>query len=868
MKRICTLIVLLCAAISGFAQKLTVEAPTVVTVDETFRIVFTAEGRMSDFDWPGSGDFTIVWGPQSGSMSSTSIVNGKRTSTHQETRTYLMQATKEGKFTLPGATATVDKENIASRSFTIEVVGSAQQNRNQGQSQDSQQQQGGQNQDVASGTISNNDIFLKMTLSKSSVVKGEPLIATLKLYTRADIAGFEDIHFPTFNGFWSREVDTPQNIEFNRENVNGTIYNAALLRRYMLIPQQTGSLTIEPAEMVCQLRVRTAPSSPRSFFDDFFDSYQTIRKRLSTSQLKVNVKPLPAGAPASFGGGVGDFKISASFSKDALKAHEASSLVVTVSGKGNMSMLEAPKVDFPSDFEVYDIKTSEKISADGTSGSKTFEYPFIPRSHGDFKVGPVLYSYYDIAKGEYKTLSSGDLPITVEKGEDVTGGGVVMPGISRQGVKNLAEDIRYITTGSAGLKRDGHFFAGSLAFYIAVTAIVVLFFIASALLKAAALRRKDVVGSKNRKANKMARLRLKQAGEYLKQNISGAFYEEMHKALLGYVSDKLAIPAADLSKDRISEVLGERGVDAGLTGRLLELLDECDFARYAPESARTSMTDQYENAVNIISELEGQVKNSDKSKKGGRTAAFLLLFCLSSGALYADNDVSTLWSAGNDAYAGGDWQSALNYYNTISGEGLSSAALYYNIANCHFKLNDIPHSILYYEKALKADPSYADAQHNLAIAQEFTLDKIEELPEFLLAGWVDKVKYLLPADGWAWSSVVLAFAVALLMLGFRFFSSVRGRKIAFVCACIVALFTVVTFIFSVSQKSAALQQESAIVMQPVVQVKSSPGEAGKSIFVIHEGTKVRLKDSVGEWTKIEIADGRQGWVTGDLIEKI
>jgi len=366
----------------------------------------------------------------------------------------------------------------------------------------------------------------------------------------------------------------------------------------------------------------------------------------------------------------------------------------------------------------------------------------------------------------------------------------------------------------------------------------------------------------------MARLRLKQAGEYLKQNISGAFYEEMHKALLGYVSDKLTIPAADLSKDRISEVLGEKGVDTALTGRLLELLDECDFARYAPEAAQNSMEEQYEKAVNIISELEGQVKNSDKNKKGGRTAAVLLMLCLSCGALRANEDVSGLWTAGNEAYSQGDWQSALNYYNTICGEGLSSADLYYNIGNCHFKLGDIPHSILYYEKALKADPSHADARNNLAIAQEFTLDKIEELPEFILSGWMDKIKYSLSADGWAWAAICLFLVAALLMLGFRFFGNSRGRKLSFIFACISALLAIAAFIFSISEKSDALKQDSAIVMQPVVQVKSSPGDAGKSIFVIHEGTKVSLKDNVGDWTKIEIADGRQGWVTGDLIEKI
>lgn len=421
MKKICICLALLVfGALDIFAQNsLTVEAPRVVTTDETFRVVFTADGRMSDFNWPGSSDFSIVWGPQSGSMSSTSIVNGKRTSTHQETYTYILQAKEAGKFTLPGATATIEHKEYSSNSFSIEVVAGETNNSQPAaqaqQSSGATQQQDNYSSDPAvTGSVSDKDMFLRLSLGKTSLVKGEPVVATLKLYTRADITGFEDVHFPTFDGFWSKEIEVPQNIEFTRENVNGTIYHSALLRRYMLIPQQVGTLTIEPAEMVCQVRIMSN-AAPRSIFDSFFDSYQTIRKRLTTPAVKVNVKGLPAGAPASFGGGVGDFKMDVSLSQQQLKTHEAASLVVTISGKGNIAMLEAPKVNFPPDFEGYDMKSSDKSSYDGTSGTRTFEFPFIPRSHGDFTIEPVEYSYYDIAKGKYVTLTSKPIEITDRK---------------------------------------------------------------------------------------------------------------------------------------------------------------------------------------------------------------------------------------------------------------------------------------------------------------------------------------------------------------------------------------------------------------------------------------------------------------------
>jgi len=866
MKRIFTLLILFASACLCAAQNsLTVDAPRVVSIDETFRVVFTADGKMSDFNWECSDDFTIAWGPQRGSMSSTTIVNGKRTSSHQETCTYLLQAKKEGRFDLPGATATIDKTTCTSNPFTIEVVRSQQAAQGQMQSQNQNRpQDDNYDSNPATSVSSDEDIFVRMTLNKTSVVKGEPLIATLKLYTRVDIAGFEEVHFPTFNGFWSKEIDTPQNIEFNRENVNGTIYSAALLRRYMLIPQKTGQIAIDPAEMVCQIRVRSS-SAGRSVFDDFFDSYQTVRKRLSTPELRVNVRNLPAGAPVSFAGGVGNFTMTTKLSKDDIKSHEAVSLIVNISGKGNISMLEAPKFDFPSDFEVYDIKTTDNISADGTSGSRTFEFPFIPRSHGDFTIGPIQYSYYDIQKGSYQTLSSGDINISITKGDDVDGGGVVMPGITRQGVKNLAEDIRYIKTGNAGLKENGRFFAGSIVFYILAAILVALFFVISALMQKIEARRSDVVGSRNRKANKMARTRLHQAGEYMKNSLPGAFYEEMHKAILGYVSDKLIIPVADLSRDRISEVLAQKGAGEAVIADLNSIIDACEFARYAPDADHSAMEKHYEEAVRVISQLESTMKNSSKSsRKGPAAVAILLMFTLSAQA----QDVSNLWRQGNDAYSSGDWSSAINFYKAIEGENLVSPDLYYNLGNTYFKQGDNPHAILYYEKCLKLNPSHGDALNNLQIARQFTMDKIDVVPDFILVTWCRDIKYRASADGWGWISLVLiALAVALLLV-FKFAGNTAARKVSFIFACIAALFALFAFFFSISEKSDAIKSDQAIIMQPVVNVKSSPGDAGKSIFVIHEGTKVNILDELGDWTNVEISDGRQGWLQNSQIESI
>ncbi|MBQ5934932.1 MAG: BatD family protein [Bacteroidales bacterium] len=877
MKRRILTLMLLLSALTGAAQTLKVEGPGVVAADETFRIVFTADGRMSDFEWPGTDDFDVVWGPQKGSMSSTSIVNGKRTSTHQETVTYLLQPRKTGTFTLPGATASVDKNSVSSSTLKIEVVAAGGQTQTQPQGNSGGSQSGQQtqperrenNDPAVTGTVSNQDIFLRLTLNKTNVVKGEPITATLKLYTRTDIAGFEDIKFPTFNGFWSKETVTVNNLEFKRENVNGTIYNAALVRQYALIPQQSGTLTIDPAEMVCQLRVRTSSGSPLSIFDDFFDQYQTIRKRISTPSIQVKVRDLPAGAPASFAGGVGDFKVSAKMSKEGIKSNEAASLIVTISGNGNLSMLEAPKVDFPPDFEVYDLKSTDKTSASGTSGSKTFEFPFIPRSHGDFVIPSIEYTYYDNAHGKYVTTSTGDIPVSVEKGEEIAGGGVAVAGSNRQSVRSLSEDIRYIALSDGHLRKKDRFFAGSPLFYALMLAIFLAVFIVDRLLRFSRARRADVAGSKNRRANRMARARLKSAESYLKQGLGGAYYEELHKALTGYVSDKLMIPAADLSKDSISEKLRERGVRDESIAALTGLIDQCEFARYAPESEQRQMENEYNEALNVISDIESQLKNP-KAASGKKVAGATLLVLLLSLALpaAAQEDVSSLWEKAGEAFAAGQWQNALNCYQMIEGEGLVSDDLYYNIGNTFLKLQDNAHAILYYERALKLNPSHADAAHNLEIVRQMTLDKIDEVPDFILVSWFHNLRQGLSANAWAWITLGLLLLAGILLTVFRSGAPRSLRKVSFILSCIVLVLAIFTFIFSLQQKRAVTRQDSAIVTAPVCSVKSSPAEGGKTVFVLHEGTKVRLLDDVGDWARIEIADGRQGWAQGSTFEII
>lgn len=869
MKKLLAILLFIASAAAGFAQtSIKVQAPNLVALGEQFNVTFVISGENapSDFKWETPDGFQLVWGPQKGTSTSVSIINGQRSKSSQTTYTYVLMPTGTGKFHIPSATATVKGEQYTSQQHTIEVVSDGQSA--QGGQQSSQQ--GAQSSQSASqtGTVSNDDIFLRLSVSKNSVMVGETVTATLKLYTRANIAGFEDAKFPSFNGFWSQELQAPTNIEFHRENVGDRIYDAAVLRSWSLIPQQAGELKIDPSELVCLVNIRTQRPSTGSIFDSFFqDDYQTIRKRVTTSPYTVHVSGLPAGAPDSFKGGVGTgFKMNVSISRDSLRTHDAASLKVTVTGKGNTSLLEAPKVNFPPDFEAYDVKTTD------ISGGKVFEYPFIPRSYGDFTIDPVEYSYFDVGTRKYVTLRNEPLSIKVAKGAESASepaGQLVQSGVNRKDVRNLGSDIRFMSTKLPSFAPVGSFFVGSGLFW---GLAILLILIAAALyfaFRGMAARRADVVGTRNRAATKMARKRLSQAGGYLDKNLYTAFYEELHKALLGFVSDKLNMDAADMTKENIASRLVEKGVGEGLATDFVGLIDACEFARYSPDAGHDAMNAHYESAVNVISAIDESMK---RKKPSGVAVAIIVAFAMlvpanmqAAGNAYADS----LWVAGTNAYADGQWSAAARSWTSICDLGLESPVLYYNIGNAYYKDGDIAHAVLFYERALKLDPSYADAKYNLEFAQGMVQDKIEEVPEFFVEVAGRKMCWLLPSDTWAVLFIVFLAATLAMLLLFLLGRSSRNRKIGFFVGIAMFLLAALCLDFAFWQRTDYRNADKAVVMKPVCSAKSSPGsDSATDLFVLHEGTKVTILDSVGNWDNIELADGRQGWLQSTDLEII
>ena len=867
MRKLFMSILPLFAAVVSFAQtEIKVQTHNVVAVDEKFNVTFVIEGENnpSDFSWSPGEDFSLLWGPQQGRSTSVQIINGKSTKSSQTTYTYVLRPVKTGTFSIARAVAKVKGNEIYSEPVTIEVVdagnGSSSSQQAPSASQSQQRQQPGQ--------ISDEDIFLNVALSRSDVVVGEPIVATIKLYQRVNIAGFESADFPDFNGFWSQEIEAPSNIEFQRETYDGQIYNAAVLRKFLLIPQHQGKLNIDPAELVCLVSVRVS-SGGNSIFDGFFDEYRNVRKKVQTKPVTVNVSALPAGAPASFAGGVGEFSVSADVSKDSIKTHEAASLVVTVTGRGNVALLEAPKVSFPPDMEVYDTKVTSNIAPGGMSGTRKYEYPFIPRSHGDFVIEPIKYSYYDVNQKKYVTLETQPIALTVLKGNETgSSASVVIPGSSQKDVKDLDSDIRYINVKNPLLVAKGHFLVGSGLFWIIVTLLVAASAALWLLLRRMAARRADVAGMKNRKATKMAMKRLQLAGTFLKQNLYTAFYEELHKALLGFIADKLMIPAAELSKDKISDALKGGNVPQDYINAFVGILDACEFARYSPSTGNDAMTAHYAAAADVISAIDSSMKTKRSVSKPAMLTLLLLAATFVAQA-HEEAYVDSLWNAANAAYAEGRWDAAASGYEMISDMGLESAALYCNTGNAYAKSGNVPMAILYYERALKVDPSYEDAAYNLELMNTRIQDRIDPVPEFFLKKWLSAISYIMNSDAWAIVSIVLLGLTLAMALLFLLAPSVAGRRTGFFTGLALLVFMCFSLGFSMSQKKACMNADKAIVMRPVVSVKSSPSaEASKDLFILHEGTKVTVLDQVGTWNNISLADGRQGWLPAADMERI
>ncbi len=592
-------VTLMALAALGQDVEFKVSAPNVVAVGEQFRIVFTLNSRPQEFVPPSFSNFYVLAGPSISQNFSSEYINGKFTQNSSFTYTYILEATTEGKFVIESAKATISKKNYQSEPYAIEVVkpGGGQSRSEQSANQTS----GNESTDELEET------YLSTEIDRSTAFRGQPILVTLKIYTRQNVAGFEEFKFPQFVGFWNQEVETPNNIQFQRKNLNGRIYNEGVLRKFLLFPQQTGEITIDPFESIVLLQQRAGRN--QSLFDDIFGMYQTVRKRMVSKPLKIRIKDLPANAPASFNGAVGRFNMEVSADKPELKTNEAVTLKVRISGSGNIRLIEAPKIQFPSGFETFDPKVNESISttSEGAKGFKAIDYVAIPRTPGNYSIERVEFSYFDPVQEKYVTLKSKPLSFTIEA-DGSQPQGMQMVGFGKEEVKFIGKDIRYIITSVPKFTMGWGNFYGSSSYWLLLLLVIALAIVIFVFIK----NRRQYMGNialvRTRRANKVARKRLAFAYEYMKAQNSDRFYDELLRCMWGYTADKLNIPLAVLGSESAKETLIDHNVAEEDVAEFLRIVAECEYARYAPGSTQAQMDGLYQSAHSLVSKLEDIIK--------------------------------------------------------------------------------------------------------------------------------------------------------------------------------------------------------------------------------------------------------------------
>lgn len=585
---------------TSFAQtvSLTASAPRVVYQGEQFRLTYQLNAKAEGFNNPDIKDFNVLSGPNVSTSSSVQIINGKVSQSVQYTYTYILSAPTAGNFTIEPATAKANGQIVKSGPVTVEVVTRG----NQPQTNTTQNQQQGT---VSSG---GKDVFARIITDKKNVYIGEKLTATIIIYTNKNLGGFEDYKFPPFSGFWSHDLEAPTTLNFHNENVDGTIYQAALLKKVLLIPQRSGKITIEPFTASVVIRQQVRSNNP---FDDFFGgSYRNIQLDIKSPEVTINVKPLPDNKPESFAGAVGELKMSSTITKTEVTANEAVTLSIRISGQGNLKFIAPLNVAFPPALDVYDPKTSLNIqnTENGMAGNITFDYLFIPRHAGKYRIAPVTFTYFDINDKQYRTYTTPEYNINVARGENTpeTASGVVQ-GLTKEDVKYLGKDVRFIKTGFSLSKKQKYIF-GSTVFIVYYITLIIIFILILLIRRVQIIQNANQAKVKNRKANRVSRKRLKQAAVYMKQGKSELFYNEVLKAIWGYLSDKLVIPLASLSKDNVVEILQQHNTDQQNITALMELIDACEFARYAPSSVSGGMDEIYRKSGELISVFDQKIK--------------------------------------------------------------------------------------------------------------------------------------------------------------------------------------------------------------------------------------------------------------------
>ena len=853
MKRLTTIFGLLLAAVVAMAQTLTGSAPSHVAVGEQFRLTYTVNTQnVSDFR-AGSipNELEVLIGPNRSMQSSYQMINGHTSSSSSITYTYIVCASKNGTYTISPAHIVVDGKTISSNSLTIKVSGSAQSNSG------SSRQHRNEEEEIrdAGSQISGSDLFIKVSANKKRVHEQEPILLTYKVYTLVGLTSLRG-DMPDLKSFYTQEVDLPQQKSFSVETLNGRTYKTTTWSQYVMFPQTTGKLEIPSITFEGIVVQQNRNIDPFEAFFNGGSGYVEVKKKIQAPGIEIQVDPLPE-RPANFSGGVGKFNVSAQLDKTETKANDPISMRIIVSGTGNLKLIKQPVVNLPKDFDKYEPKVTDKskLTTNGIEGSMVYDLLIVPRHQGKYEIPPVEFTYFDTAENAYKTVKSESFTLDVAKG---SGAGAVND-FSGQDLQELNKDIRYIKTGSTNQHSLNDFFFGSSAYWISLCLLAVVFVSLFVIFRQRAIDNANVTKARGKKANKVATKRLKKASRLMADNKPGEFYDEVLRALWGYVGDKMNIPVEQLSHDNISMRLAEHNVDETVISQFIGALDECEFERYAPGDPKGNMNKVYEKAMTAIEKIEGSMKKRRTAAKA--TVLLLLLFLPLSGHAVTKAEADS-------AYIRGQYQQAIKDYEMLLKQG-ASADLYYNLGNAYYRSENITRAVLNYERALLLSPGDRDIRFNLQIARAKTIDKIVPESEMFFFTWYRSLVSLMSVDAWAWTALIALALLIVLLLVYLFSERIWLRKVGFFGGFVLLILFALSNLFAWQQKQDLLFRKGAIVISPSVTVKSTPAKNGTDLFILHEGTKVSITDGTMKgWMGIRIADGKEGWIESNMIEEI
>lgn len=858
MKRSSIFLICLFIACACFSQVIRVSTPSRVEAGENFRVSFKVTTQDVDDFRSGlhSTDVVeVIAGPYTSSESSFQMVNGHTSSSSSITYTYTLYAAKSGVYNIPAAHARVGGKLISSRPAKVTVVGSAQ-----GRGNNSPKMHEDDNYQphmkAAGSAISGRDLFIKVSANKKKVYEQEPILLTYKVYTLVDLTQLEG-KMPELTGFHTQEIPLPQQKSFHIERVNGKPYRTVTWSQYVMYPQMTGKMEIPSITFKGIVVQQNRSVDPFEAFFNGGSGYVEVKRNIVAPSIKIDVLPLPH-KPANFSGGVGKFNISAQLNKNELKAGDPLSLRIVVGGIGNLKLIKQPVVNFPKDWDKYDPKVTDKtkLTSNGLEGNMIYDILAVPRNQGHYTIPPVELTYYDTSLNQYKTIKTQSFEIEVAKGDG-----------SRSSVvdysKDQPKDIKDIKKGEAELHSVDNFFFGSVGYLMSLLIPFAAFVALLVIFHKRAIDNADLVKMKGKKANKIATKRLRQANKLMLAGKTNEFYDEVLRALWGYVGDKLNMPAEKLSRENISEKLQSHNVDDNTISKFLSAIDDCEMMRFAPGDPEGNMNKTFESAMTAIMEIENVMKKkSNKAKASGFSFVLMILMLmpLSVNAITKQN--------ADDEYAKGNYQQAIKDYQEILKTGVSSE-IYYNLGNAYYRTDNITQALLAYERALQLSPGDNDIRFNLQYARSKTIDKITPETEMFFVTWYNSLVNFTSVDRWANTAIVSIVMALLLILVFLFAPQMWARKSGFYGSAVFLLLFAFANLFAFQQKHELETKQGAIVIAPTVNVKKTPAVSGTDVFVIHEGTRVDITDrGMKQWRGVKLADGREGWLKTSQIEEI